>query len=97
MPVKRIDELGDTLHYKGSKSDGPPSKSKHLHEYIVPVTMVRIQRFDGSVSDEKYQIHLKPYCVECGKIRRRASTYKDALLVEVTPPAFKRLRDIQKV
>ena len=97
MPVKRIDELGDTLHYKGSKSDGPPSKSKHVHEYIVPVTMVRIQRFDGSVSDEKYQIHLKPYCVECGKIRRRASTYKDALLVEVTPDEFKKLRDIQKV
>lgn len=97
MPVKRIDELGDTLHYKGSTSDGPPSKSNHIHEYIVPFTMARIQRFDGSASDKKYKFQLNPYCVECGKIRRRASTYKDALLVEVTHAEFKRLRDVQKV
>lgn len=96
MPVKRSNGE-DPLHYKGSKSEGSPPKSKHHHDYIVPFTMTRIPRFDGSITDDEYPVHLKPYCVECGKIRRRASTYKDALMVEVGHSEFKRLRELQKV
>lgn len=79
----------DTKYVKRSSKKTPP-KANHRHEYFRYVTWVRIVRFDGSISDERYKRAGKITCIDCGHIRR----YRGGVVfeeIEVSLKEFKQL------
>jgi hypothetical protein len=84
-----MDDEQDVRYVKGSQKT-PPTKADHKHEYIRPFAMLRLRRFDGTVTEEKYKSYLRASCVECGYVRRTWN--HDALEVEVSPEEYRRLR-----
>lgn len=94
MPVKRSD--GETtLHWKGSASSGPATKSDHKHEYIRPYAMVHIYEPGGMISTAKHRYGLKAYCIECGHKLVFTRNKVDILEVEVSPKEIIKLREAQ--
>lgn len=80
----------DTPYVKGSTRT-TPSKADHRHEYVRAVTYMRVRRFDGSVSAEKYRFTAPDECIICGHRSRRRT---EAVEVEVSPVEFRKIKNI---
>ena len=80
----------DTPYVKGS-TRSTPKKSDHRHEYVRAVTYMRIVRFNGGLSDEKYRFAAPDECIICGHRSRKRT---EAVEVEVSPVEFRKIKNI---
>lgn len=78
----------ETPYAKGSQKATPP-KADHKHEYFRAITYMRIRRFNGTITDTKYQFSLPAECIDCGHHNRKV--YSTALEIEVSPREYKKL------
>lgn len=76
-----------TKYRKPSQKTVPP-KTDHKHEYYLEYAMMRIRRFDGTVSEKEYKFTGQLTCIDCGYVKAGSLRNREYVEIQITPTEF---------